>query len=369
MQAARIGASLVRLFDAAAGLQDWPLALHDFARSAESVGVFVTPFEAEDLGYSLPVSSDLTESVGAYLRDGWLERDYRKQRLGSLVEQPFVIEHQLSSAETRERHPYYRYMRSHGLLWWAGMPFKIDDRLWAVTFQRGVDQKPFTLEDAAPLLALRPVLIAALTLARRLNWSAGTAQLSLLDRLSCAAVLIDWRGTVLQLNAGAERLFGAEVMVRNNRLMAAERKNDERLQALISSCRACPMGVPSISAPIPIFRIGRHPLLVQALPVIGNARDLFQRSLAVITFVEPGSAHPMHSTALRQAFGLTPSESTLAMRIASGESLGEAAAGLGVAKSTVAQRLKSIYTKTDTHRQAELVALLSPLRLLARRNA
>jgi DNA-binding CsgD family transcriptional regulator len=64
---------------------------------------------------------------------------------------------------------------------------------------------------------------------------------------------------------------------------------------------------------------------------------------------------------LRSAFGLTIAEARLASRLASGDSLDDAANMLCVTKNTARVQLKAVFAKTSTHRQAELVALLMGL--------
>jgi DNA-binding CsgD family transcriptional regulator len=61
---------------------------------------------------------------------------------------------------------------------------------------------------------------------------------------------------------------------------------------------------------------------------------------------------------LRTAFRLTPSETKLALALMHGSSLQEHARENGVAVMTVRNQLQSIFGKTSTHRQAELIALL-----------
>jgi DNA-binding CsgD family transcriptional regulator len=62
-------------------------------------------------------------------------------------------------------------------------------------------------------------------------------------------------------------------------------------------------------------------------------------------------------------FGLTPAEAALARLLAQGHSLTEAAAHLCVTRETTRSRLKNIFEKTQTHRQAELVRLLVTVQL------
>ena len=69
---------------------------------------------------------------------------------------------------------------------------------------------------------------------------------------------------------------------------------------------------------------------------------------------------PQTSSAwLREAFGLTEAEITVAARLAVGTGgLKSIAASLGVSVSTIRTHLQRAFDKTGTHRQAELVRLL-----------
>ena len=64
---------------------------------------------------------------------------------------------------------------------------------------------------------------------------------------------------------------------------------------------------------------------------------------------------------LSQVFGLSPAEARLAAALADGLSPEQAARKLGIAKATVRSQLKGVFSKTETHRQSELVAVLSRL--------
>jgi DNA-binding CsgD family transcriptional regulator len=64
---------------------------------------------------------------------------------------------------------------------------------------------------------------------------------------------------------------------------------------------------------------------------------------------------------LQEYFNLTPAEARLARFIARGEPLELAARTLGVKLPTVRSQLAAVFAKTNTCRQAQLVALLSRL--------
>ena len=65
-----------------------------------------------------------------------------------------------------------------------------------------------------------------------------------------------------------------------------------------------------------------------------------------------------HIVPLQIPYGLTPSESRLALRLATGESLRVAAAVLDISYETARTTLKRVFEKTRTHRQTELVMVI-----------
>lgn len=82
-------------------------------------------------------------------------------------------------------------------------------------------------------------------------------------------------------------------------------------------------------------------------------------SPAIAVFLADESMRPASRTELlKMLFELTPAEAHLAERLAGGSSLTEAADSLGIAVGTARTQLKSVFSKTDTSRQAELVRLL-----------
>ena len=61
---------------------------------------------------------------------------------------------------------------------------------------------------------------------------------------------------------------------------------------------------------------------------------------------------------LQDKFGLTPAEARLALRLVAGDSLKNSAQALGIGYETARTTLKSIFHKTGTCRQAELVIVI-----------
>ena len=80
-------------------------------------------------------------------------------------------------------------------------------------------------------------------------------------------------------------------------------------------------------------------------------------SIAVLAN-DPEHAPALDVQMLRDWYGLTPAEARVAVLLASGFSLDEIVERLGIGANTVRTHLKSIFAKTDTRRQGELIRLL-----------
>ncbi|WP_157977791.1 helix-turn-helix transcriptional regulator [Paraburkholderia kururiensis] len=82
------------------------------------------------------------------------------------------------------------------------------------------------------------------------------------------------------------------------------------------------------------------------------------RTIAMLIFYHPRSAPPVDEDLLAAAFDLTPAESRIAHLLADGLTPKDIAARVGVQPDTVRKQMQSIYQKTGTNRQPDLVRLL-----------
>src|SRR5262249_61953262 len=96
--------------------------------------------------------------------------------------------------------------------------------------------------------------------------------------------------------------------------------------------------------------------------VSGAAKYFLKRISAIVLLpdLESNAAGPERRV-LAAAFGMAPAEARLAAQIVAGETLPEIAQREGISRETLRSRLKSIFEKTGTSRQSELVLLLAKL--------
>jgi DNA-binding CsgD family transcriptional regulator len=89
--------------------------------------------------------------------------------------------------------------------------------------------------------------------------------------------------------------------------------------------------------------------------------NLVPAASAAIFVTSASAAPPTGLHALARAFDLTAAETRLLEQLAAGMTIDEAAAALGIAKTTTKTHLARIFSKTGVARQAELLALLHRL--------
>ena len=183
--------------------------------------------------------------------------------------------------------------------------------------------------------------------------------LDFFERLGCGCILISGIGRVLRLNSSARRHLGKDLAIIQQHLHATDSGSNTILQRLITAMLAADPCFEVAPGSVAIPRDEGYPLILRVAPVIGPAHP--DAVKAVITLVDLEACPELPDEPLRAVFGLTPAEARLAQRIARGDSPEEIAERFGVAPGTVRAQLKSLFQKTHTHRQAQLVSLLARL--------
>jgi DNA-binding CsgD family transcriptional regulator len=195
------------------------------------------------------------------------------------------------------------------------------------------------------------------------------------DKLASAAALIDRGGDIgfavnfdmrlVEMNEAADLAFrrGWPVSARGGVVRLCDDGAGRWMAATVRALLAG--GSPPDTKRI--VRDGSALWRISLIPVpqpVSAANRFIPFHRVVVVHMHDHGARPQapDGAMLARAFGLTPAEARLCMELAEGLTVAQAADRLGLARETVRHRLKTVFYKTDTHRQAELVALLLRVR-------
>ncbi len=184
---------------------------------------------------------------------------------------------------------------------------------------------------------------------------------NVLDLIEFGLVLYDANQTPTFVNAAARRILKEEdgIRLRPGKLEVSNRIANQQLQTLLGTIYSLdPANGDYAGGIIPVPRPSYlRPYSLMAVPMRPKDLNLTGVSAAVFIF-DPGAKKTTAIQMFVSSYDLTRSEAELAHSLALGNSLDEAAAKRGVSRNTAKSQLHSIFSKTDTSRQSELVSLV-----------
>jgi DNA-binding CsgD family transcriptional regulator len=187
------------------------------------------------------------------------------------------------------------------------------------------------------------------------------------NAMNCGGVLLDEAKRVLHSNNRARTNFGHGLAVASERLCASDRGCDAILQTVLDQSlkyRETQTRLRMREA-VGSKRSEKPNLIARIVPVSAEAQPELDGAALVLILVDPTDCPEPSHDILEQVFGLTKSEARVASRLMCGESPHTIAEATGVAVGTVRAQMKSVFAKTQTHRQAELVGLLMRVAMIS----
>jgi len=231
---------------------------------------------------------------------------------------------------------------------------------------RSHDARPFSPADKALVRFLLPHLKRSIQLHARLDFLECERQLfaGTVNRMLLGIVSFAQSGAIVEMNQEAKRILAEKdgISLSGNNLVlgiAQESRELQRMirQAQVATAAAGPAVVEGMSVTRPSGR-AKLGVLVKAIPMARYSESKQRPSVAVfLRDPESNAAQPSHEL-LRRLFGLTRMEAALAMLLAEGHTLDEAAEKMDVRRNTARTHLRSIFCKTGVTRQTMLVRLL-----------
>lgn len=337
----------------------WNAAMEVAEKVTGSTGALL--FDVKGPLPRIPRSQASIPAFESYVEGGWIHRDERYRLFPHLARCGVATDFDMFTPDDIARHPYYQeFLAAHGLRWYAGVKVAAGDDFWCLSLQRSIEQGPFSPRELSELSGLSSRLGSSVAVARALGFARAEAGFDAFGASGKAAIMLDGHGKAILTNPAAEALFGTNLQIRHGRLVSWNREATNTLDRSLRELLW--VRTPSATMPpVALPRIGGRPLIAYPMRLASVSPHALAPCQAVIVILDPDSDIAPPESVLRSCFGLTAAEAGLARHISAGHKLESVAAELGIQYETARNHLKAVFSKTQTHRQSELAALLAKL--------
>lgn len=367
------------LYDAVADPAGWPAFFTSLGLAIDATTIHMLAIDKkyESLsysdGYNLPVDGEL-----AYIQH-YGSIDPRIPLIRQNEPEQWLHCHEQFDETFVAKDPFYQdFLIPVGRRYVSACKL-VDDADVCVIFSvlRGVGEDPLGTPEVRFLDDVIPHLTRAVRM-RLQHYTFSTKALvghALVNKMSQPAMLLTTGGSVVLANTAATHLLASTslVSVHDGRLdlpaqfQASFQKECARLEGLARGDIEVPEEISGYQSMVIGSELNNErvyaffTLLVP--PKVSGAFGL--RPLVLLLFYHPDSAPHVDSELLSAAFGLTPAEIRVCRLLGEGLLPKEIAIRADIQYETVRKQLQSIFRKTNTDRQSELMRLMLHLPLTA----
>ena len=245
----------------------------------------------------------------------------------------------------------------------AAAALDVDSGVITLSFsQYGFGQ--FGSRELEVLQVLLPHLRRALQIHCRVSSAAHAAatRLDVLDQVPHGILFVSATGTVTHANRAAEEILRSQdgILLDRGELRAGTASQTDALRIAIAAALRARDGVAPSSPVVTVLRpSGRLPYSVLVIPQSHLDERSNPTDAVVAMFItDPERIALPGIETVRRLWGLTLAEARLLLNLTAGQTVEESAEQLDISRNTARTRLKTIFAKTDTHRQAELIRLV-----------
>lgn len=358
------------IYDSALDAAVWPSLLQRVAEYMDSkAAVFRVSDVVSDQVYTGYTHGHEDYYLNSY-REHYIHSDPYRPALKAYPAGVFYPgQHAFPYSEIRKNEMYNDLLLANGLEYTLGGFAMRDCALaYQVIVQRGGLIGDFTETEILKFNRLIPHFQRAFKINQHLGELVHQGQklVCSLDQLSTGVLLCDEAGSVCYLNQKAEAIVsgrsGLELVA--GKLEAKDKNDCAKLKKIIRDAVGSPLDKETKSGAAMTLQpvaIDERPLAILVAPLnLQNQQIPFlaKRACAIVFVGTPAHAAVVDARVVGMLYGLTDAEARLATELARGKSLDEICAFYGISCHTGRSQLKSIFCKTRTRRQAELVNLI-----------
>lgn len=335
----------------------WPRALDEMARVSEAEGTLL--FADVPSNPRWTSSATIRGFVIEWLNSEWLQRNERGNRLIPRREPRFLTDLDGFTPEELDRSPYYtQFLRPRGFGWCAGTVVRCPGGDTIVfSIEKAYSRGPVSQAAVTALDAMRPHLARAVLLSARIGLERARATVSALETIGLPAAVLRTDARILAANEPFLHLSPVVSTAARDIAVFSNAQAQRMFSEALAAMQAVPTGATGSSIAVPAAPDGIR-LAAHLVPVRGAGRDIFNGATALLYFTPIAAGQAPDVKLLEMLFDLTPAEARVASSLTEGRSVDDIARQQQVAANTIRRHLKSIFSKTGVHRQAELVSLL-----------
>ena len=354
------------LYDAAADPRHWCRFLEAAARYFDAFGANFIRYDPDDSRRSLALLTGYA-NVPIEVRGERMQAligsrtvDPRLRYSFAHPNRPFHCRQILTTAELHASVAYREMLQPFGVEYSMMVTLPETGAAFSgLGFQRQAEYGEFSPSDVADLGELVPHLRRALAIQNRLGQVDGRRHdaYAVLESLPTGIVILGAGGVVEFANGSARDLLGRRdgLSVEAGVLRAFRRSSLDLLTGLLREV-AEDGKQRALAVERPSGRSAFSCLLSRLWQDLGEGLPNLLAVPRVVCFIgDPDRPLETPAEILQRLFGLTAGEARLAERLVAGDTLAAAAACLGIRESTARDRLKSVFAKTETAGQPDLV--------------
>jgi DNA-binding CsgD family transcriptional regulator len=334
---------------------DWGPSLTRLAQAAGARGIVILHNRNRRLIAHLS-NPDVQGLVDSYLR-GKAPANLRQTRVSHDVEDGFRFDADDFDPREINRDPFYQdFLRPEGLGWHANARLRLNgsDEI-AVSFKRELKRGPYAYGDRGALNGVLAALRVASDISGAVLEAETRGVLRVVAQPGAAAAELDSWGFVRRQHGEGGDSKGP-LRVRRLRLCAAREEEQRALDIAVDLVSRGRRGQCYLRLRDP----ADNAYALRIVRVSGHARDVFNATAAIAVWrrAETGKREARDLSLGAAIYKLTSRETEIAQLLCSGRTVADVAEILSLSADGVRYHLKSLFEKTGTRRQAELVGLL-----------
>lgn len=335
----------------------WPGVLSDLSILSGGISGELFTVDADHKS-NWAASQIMVPLMQKFLDGGYGPRNTRVIRAAERRYAGFIADIELMTQQEIDSDPIYiEILRPAGIGWTAGTTIQVSTGdMLVFGFERSIDRGAHDRPSLDMLDRFRPHLARAGLLTARLSLQQAQNATDTMERLGLPAVAIGRQGQAVAVNSLFQQTAPHMSIGAFNQVKIADPRAALLLRESTDRVRTGKQGIASIPVP---GSADAPPTILHVLPIRRGARDLFQNTLLLLVATPVGTPHVPKEGLLAGLFDLSPAEDRLARALVDGMTAQDCAAAFSVSIETIRSQVKSIFAKTGTTRQSDLIQLLS----------